>query len=192
MSTALNSELAVRANHRCELCGGEADLSAYEVSGAPAEAESAEVVVCGVCAEQLAEGGTLDPKHWFCLQETIWSELAPVQVLSHRLLGRLKAEAWAADLLEQAWLDEERLAWSSAGQVEEAVNDNPVHDCNGVLLAAGDSVTLTKDLDPKGASFTAKRGTLVRKIRLTDVEGHILGKVNGVELYIKGIFLKKA
>ena len=41
-------------------------------------------------------------------------------------------------------------------------------DCHGAALQTGDTVTLIKDLDVKGAKFTAKRGTAVRNISLTD------------------------
>ena len=34
-----------------------------------------------------------------------------------------------------------------------------VKDCNGTVLKDGDAVTLIKDLEVKGAGFTAKRGT---------------------------------
>ena len=52
-------------------------------------------------------------------------------------------------------------------------------------------MTLIKDLNVKGTSFVAKRGTVVRNIRLCDVDGHIEGKVNGVTIYIKTCYLKK-
>ena len=56
----------------------------------------------------------------------------------------------------------------------------------------GDGVTLIKDLDVKGAGFTAKRGTLVRPIRLTDNPEHVEGKVNKMAIVLKTQFLKKA
>ena len=41
-------------------------------------------------------------------------------------------------------------------------------DSNGTLLADGDTVTLIKDLKVKGSGgVTLKRGTVVKKIRLT-------------------------
>ena len=192
MSSPLTEELTARAGGVCELCGGSAGLSRFEVSAAPADA-SADLAACAVCTDQLAEGAELDQKHWFCLQESIWSEVPAVQVLSYRVARRLRHESWASDLIDQVWLDAENTAWANAVGADEADDDllNVVVDCNGVVLANGDAVTLTKGLDVKGANFTAKRGTMVRKIRLTDVPEHILGRVNGVEIYIKGCFLKK-
>lgn len=45
-----------------------------------------------------------------------------------------------------------------------------VKDSNGQLLAEGDSVSVIKDLKVKGSSSTIKRGTVVKKIKLTDTE----------------------
>ena len=43
-----------------------------------------------------------------------------------------------------------------------------------------------------GAGFTAKRGTLVKGIRLTNNPLHIEGKVNGVQIVLVAAYLKKA
>ena len=47
-------------------------------------------------------------------------------------------------------------------------------------------------LDVKGGGFTAKRGTLVRNISLTNNPKHIKGKVNGIQIVLVAAFLKKA
>jgi protein PhnA len=185
----MDENLAARAAGGCELCGAQGALSAYTV--APKPSPEGDVAVCASCAAQLAPDAALDAKHWFCLQESIWSEIAPVQVQSWRLLHRLE-ESWAAELLEQAYLDEDTLAWAQAGADEEAEAVVPVVDCNGAPLAHGDSVTLVRSLDVKGAGFTAKRGTLVRNIRLTDDPTHVEGRVNKVSIYLKTCFLKKS
>ena len=66
-------------------------------------------------------------------------------------------------------------------------------DSNGVTLAAGDTVVITKDLDVKGTGFTAKRGTAVRNIGLVSGDAeHIEGRVNGVKIHILTKFLKKS
>ncbi len=67
-----------------------------------------------------------------------------------------------------------------------------VRDSNGNLLADGDSVTLTKDLKVKGMSVTLKRGTLVKKIRLTDAPAEVDCKVSGSDIVLRTEFLKKA
>ncbi|MDO6805063.1 alkylphosphonate utilization protein, partial [Wenyingzhuangia sp. 1_MG-2023] len=65
-------------------------------------------------------------------------------------------------------------------------------DVNGVALAAGDNVTLIKDLDVKGTSMTAKRGTAVRGISLSDNPKHIEGRVNGQRIVIIAAYCKKS
>ena len=61
------------------------------------------------------------------------------------------------------------------------------------MLEAGNTVILTKDLNVKGANFTAKRGTLVRGISLVeDNPEHIEGKVEGQRIVILTKFVKKS
>ena len=52
-------------------------------------------------------------------------------------------------------------------------------------------MTLIKDLDVKGAGFTAKRGTVVKNIIVGDDPEHIEGRVNKTKIYLKTCFLKK-
>ncbi|AXE16351.1 PhnA protein [Runella rosea] len=66
-----------------------------------------------------------------------------------------------------------------------------VKDSNGNLLNEGDSVSVIKDLKVKGSSSVIKRGTIVRKIRLTDSESEIEGKVEKTVMVLKTEFLKK-
>ena len=73
----------------------------------------------------------------------------------------------------------------------KAEESSVVTDSNGNVLNDGDSVTLIKDLDVKGAGFVAKRGTMVRKIRLIDDPDNIEGRVNKMTLVLKTKFLKK-
>ena len=175
----------------CVLCASTDGLRDHAVSHAPADVEP--VPLCGTCASQL-DSDTLDATHWRCLQESAWSPDAPVQVLAVRLLTRLQAagQGWAAELLDQIWLEDDVRAWAEAG-ISDANDDTiKVVDCNGTELADGDSVTLIKDLAVKGAGFTAKRGTMVKNIRLGDDPTHVEGRVNKQAIYLKTAFLKKA
>ena len=65
-------------------------------------------------------------------------------------------------------------------------------DCNGTTLNEEDSVTVIKDLKVKGGSSDLKRGTLIRKIRLTSDPRLIECRVDGSVLVLKTEFLKKA
>jgi protein PhnA len=90
------------------------------------------------------------------------------------------------------YLDEETLAWANSGLVEK--DEKIIHlDSNGIVLEAGDSVVLIQDLKVKGANFTAKRGTAVRRISLDPNNAeHIQGKVDGQHIVILTKFVKKA
>lgn len=67
-----------------------------------------------------------------------------------------------------------------------------VKDSNGTLLSEGDNVTVIKDLKVKGSSAVIKRGTVVKKIRLTDNENEVEGRVEKTVMVLKTEFLKKA
>lgn len=64
-------------------------------------------------------------------------------------------------------------------------------DSNGAVLEDGDDVTVIKDLKVRGSSMVIKRGTRVRKIRLTDNHEEVDGKVDGSNIVLKTCFLKK-
>ncbi len=64
-------------------------------------------------------------------------------------------------------------------------------DSNGSLLADGDTVTLIKDLKVKSSSLVLKRGTVVKKIKLTDDTAEVDCRINGSSIVLKTEFLKK-
>jgi len=167
----------------CELCGSSEGLSLFEVSGR----DDAEVTLCSVCKSQIASG-ELDENHFNCLNDSMWSESSAVKVVTFRLLSQLGRQ----DLLDMIYLEEDERAWAESGLQDD--EDKLVYrDANGVELAAGDTVVITKDLDVKGTGFTAKRGTAVRNIGLVAGDSeHIEGRVNGVKIHILTKFLKKS
>ena len=108
------------------------------------------------------------------------------------MLDRLKAEGWPQDLLDMMYLDEETAAWAKAGITENSAEKIVHRDSNGVILEAGDSVVLIKDLKVKGSSMVAKQGTAVRRISLDhENEKYIEGKVDGQQIVIITDFVKK-
>jgi protein PhnA len=182
-------EVRARAGECCELCQAKEELDILSVPpGAPATERC--LLACASCKGQIEGSIELDSRHWFCLKEAAWSEVPAVQVQSWRILSRLEGEDWAQDLLGQVYLDEDTQAWASAevGGGDDAV---VTLDSNGAPLADGDSVTIIKDLDVKGAGFVAKRGTMVKNIRLIDDPENIEGRVNKTTLVLKTKFLKK-
>jgi len=65
-------------------------------------------------------------------------------------------------------------------------------DSNGNILEDGDSVVITKDLNVKGCSLKLKRGTAVKKIRITSNPDEIDCKIGGSQIVLKTCFVKKA
>ncbi len=190
----MNTEQALmqRSDSKCELCSSAEHLAVFPV--APYNDDDADrcVMSCQACRDQLAEGSELDVNRWHSLNDSVWSPTPAVQVLSYRLLKRLSDQPWAQDLLEMVYLDDETKEWAVATEAAPSDDaDEACFDSNGVKLAAGDSVVLIKDLDVKGANFTAKRGTPVRNISLTNNPEHIEGRVNGTRIVIISAFVKK-
>ncbi|WJG09831.1 alkylphosphonate utilization protein [Aliiglaciecola sp. LCG003] len=186
---SIQQSLLSRSNQTCELCTSSDSLSVYDVPPAEAHADKC-IMVCATCAAQLNGEADIDMNHWRCLNDSMWSTVPAVQVVAWRMLKKLSSEGWAQDLLDMMYLDEEMLKWAEAGLVEHS--DEPTLDCNGTILQAGDTVTLVKDLNVKGANFTAKRGTAVRGIGLNSNPEHIEGKINGQRIVIISAFTKKS
>lgn len=185
----IEKQLQERSGSVCELCTSAEQLTPYAVSPSDNTLDQT-ILACLTCQTQIENPAQTDPNHWRCLNDSMWSPTPAVQVMAWRMLNRLKDEGWPADLLEMMYMDEETQAWAKTGQTDD---DTAKHiDSNGVELLAGDSVVLTKDLNVKGAGFTAKRGTAVRNIGLVhDDPEHIQGKVNGQTIYILTKFVKK-
>jgi len=190
---SIEKELIARRGSKCELCGAIENIGVYEVASGSRPSVDNSILICGTCKSQIEIPETIDANHWRCLNESMWSTEPAVQVMAWRMLNRLKAEGWPQDLLDMLYLDEETLAWAQStgeGQNEEDIIRHV--DCNGVQLQSGDSVVLIKDLDVRGATFTAKRGAAVRNIRLVeDNPEQIEGKVEGVQLVMLTKFVKK-
>jgi protein PhnA len=186
--------LQARSESKCELCGATEDLAVYEVPPDSDGSADQSVLLCATCREQIEEPDTVDVNHWRCLNESMWSQVPAVQVMAWRMLTRLSSEGWPQELLDMLYLDDETLAWAKASGEGASDDDTVRHvDSNGAVLEAGDTVTLIKDLNVKGANFTAKRGTAVRGISLVaDNPEHIEGKVNGQQIVILTKFVKKA
>lgn len=187
------SDLQARSGSICELCSSSEQLEVFAVLPSDETADQS-VLICNSCADQINNPQSVDINHWRCLNDSMWSQVPAVQVMAWRMLTRLSAEGWPQELLDMLYLDEETLAWAQATGEGQTDEDAVIHkDCNGALLSAGDTVTLTKDLNVKGTSFTAKRGTAVRNISLVSSnEEHIEGRVNGTQIVILTKFVKRA
>jgi len=152
----------------CELCGSSEDVTLLELPVSDGSEEQS-VYVCANCKGQIGSG-ELDEAHFNCLNDAMWSEVPAVKAISYILWNKLGR----SDMLDMMYMVVFR-------------------DANGVELHAGDSIVILKDLDVKGAGFTAKRGTTVTRITLpNDMDDHVEGRVNGTKIYLKTEFIKKA
>lgn len=190
---SLERTLMQRSDSKCELCASTESLSVYEVPSSPESGEEGSILICSVCSNQIQNAESRDPNHWRCLNDSMWSTVPAVQVMAWRLLQRLKEEGWPQDLLDMMYMDDDLKAWAKSEGDGVDTSNQPVHrDSNGVILQAGDSVVLIKDLKVKGSSMVAKQGTAVRRITL-DQENteYIEGKVDGQQIVILTKFVKK-
>lgn len=185
---SIEKHLAERAGSVCEACASGDNLTPYTLDYSPDTTANCAVLLCKTCLEQVDGEVDIDINHWRCLGDSMWSQTPAVQVFIYRMLGRLSTESWAQDLAEMMYLEDDVRKWAESGMIE---NDEPTLDINGVALKAGDSVNIVKDLDVKGAGFTAKRGTPVRNIGLCDNPLHIEGRVNGQRIVIIAAYTKK-
>lgn len=185
-------QLHARSASKCELCGSTGTLDVYLVPPRTEGSLDNSILICQTCTEQIEYPEKMDIHHWRCLSDSMWNQHASVQVVSWRMLARIKAEAWAQDLLNMLYLEDEVLQWAQAlGESEEEEIKHV--DNHGAKLETGDTVTLIKDLNVKGAGFTAKRGTAVRGISLvSDNPEQIEGRVNGQQIVILTKFVKKS
>lgn len=186
--------LVTRSKSKCELCGATEGLNIYEIPPNSDGSVDQSIFICETCRDQIENPDKTDLHHWHCLNDSMWSQVPAVQVMAWRMLKRLSSDSWAQDQLDMLYLDEETLAWAQATGEGASNEDSIKHlDSNGTQLEAGDTVTLIKDLNVKGANFTAKRGTAVRNISLVaDNPEHIEGRVSGQQIVILTKFVKKS
>ncbi len=170
----------------CELCGSDESVNIQELPVSDGSEEQS-IYLCVNCKGQI-ESGDLDETHFNSLNDAMWSETPAVKIMSYILWNKLGRQ----DMVEMMYLEEDELALAEQAINAEA-NKVTFRDANGVELLAGDSIVILKDLDVKGAGFTAKRGTTVTRISLPhDMDDHVEGRVNGTKIYLKTEFIKKA
>ncbi|WP_299225584.1 alkylphosphonate utilization protein [uncultured Psychroserpens sp.] len=185
--------LQERSNNSCELCSATDRLSQYTIPPSLNENVANDLLVCNTCKDQIEEREEMNPNHWRCLNDSMWSEHVAVQIMAWRILQRLRSEGWPQDLLDMMYLNDEALGLARAtGEHEDEVNKIIHRDSNGVVLESGDAVVLVKDLKVKGSSMVAKQGTAVRNIRLDRENAeYIEGKVDGQQIVIITQYVKK-
>ncbi|GAA4939658.1 alkylphosphonate utilization protein [Algibacter agarivorans] len=190
---SLDRELYKRADNKCELCANEEHLQIHTLAPQKDETLTKSLVACKTCIDQIEDPEITDANHWRCLNDSMWSEQDAVKVAAWRMLSRLRTEGWPQDLLDMMYLEDDILEFAKATGEGEADPEKLIHrDVNGVVLQAGDSVVLIKDLKVKGSSMIAKQGTAVRNIRLDhENEKYIEGKVGPTLTVIITDYVKK-
>ena len=190
---SLERRLKQRSESKCELCASVENLQVFEVPASPKGDLDGSILLCSVCIGQIEDPSSVDANHWRCLNDSMWSPEPPVQIMAWRMLQRLKGEGWPQDLIAMMYFDEDMQAWAEGEGDGVDTSDAIVHrDSNGVVLNAGDSVVLIKDLKVKGSSMVAKQGTAVRRISLDHENAeYIEGKVDGQQIVIITQYVKK-
>ena len=111
----LGRELARRASSRCELCTAQEALYPTELPPSPEMPELASaLLLCSSCQPLLSTPPQIPATisdhdragHFLFLQESVWSETAPAQIASVRILRHLISlgEGWAMELNESLYL----------------------------------------------------------------------------------------
>lgn len=186
MST--EATLLERCQSRCELCASDSPLTPFVVAPHTYASVDHSVMICDNCKGQIENPETVNVNHWRCLNDSMWSQVAAVQVMVWRQLKRLSTEGWAQDLLDMMYLEDDTKKWAESGIDDDA--EKP-RDVNGVELKKGDDVTIIKDLPVKGSSLVIKQGTVVRNISLSDDPKLVSGKANGQSMYIIAEYCRK-
>ena len=188
--SVIERKLKDRSDSKCVISGAELDLAVYTLPPFTEESLDHSVLLAKHLKDQVENPETMNPNDWRSLSDSMWNENLPVQILSWRMLARLKN----IDTLEMMYLDDEALEWAKAtGEGEEEDENKIIHkDSNGAILQDGDSVVLIKDLDVKGATFTAKRGAAVHNIKVVWDDANLIeGRVENQHIYILTQYVKK-
>ncbi|MBX3252835.1 MAG: alkylphosphonate utilization protein [Chitinophagaceae bacterium] len=145
-----------------------------------------QAALCNTCLENIQTAGS--GAYWSFLEGSIWNPEPAIQALSYRILQVYKEEDWANNIISSVELDEDIVQWAMS-----AFETADVHkDAFGNTLVNGDNVVLTQSLDVKGTSFSAPKGTVVKKIRLVaDNTDQVEGKINEQTIVILTKYVKK-
>lgn len=189
MSVVTEKRLKDRSGSLCEISGSDENLVVYLVEPKTDATPENCILITKSLRDQIENPETMNPNDWRGLSDSMWNENLPVQIVSWRMHARLKN----IDMLEMMYLDEDALEWAKATGEADDDEGKIVHkDSNGNVLLDGDSVVLIKDLDVKGATFTAKRGAAVHNIKLVWDDANLIeGRVENQNIYILTQYVKK-
>lgn len=189
MSIVTEKRLKDRSGSLCEISGSDENLVVYLVEPKTEDIPENCILITQNLKNQIENPETMVANDWRGLSDSMWNENLPVQIVSWRMHARLKNN----DMLEMMYLDEDALEWAKATGEADDDEGKIIHkDSNGNILKDGDSVVLVKDLDVKGATFTAKRGAAVHNIKLVWDDANLIeGRVENQSIFILTQYVKK-
>ena len=189
MSIVTEKRLKDRSGSVCEISGSDENLVVYLVEPKTEDIPENCILITQNLKNQIENPETMVANDWRGLSDSMWNENLPVQIVSWRMHARLKNN----DMLEMMYLDEDALEWAKATGEADDDEGKVIHkDSNGNILKDGDSVVLIKDLDVKGATFTAKRGAAVHNIKLVWDDANLIeGRVENQSIFILTQYVKK-
>lgn len=189
MSIVTEKRLKDRSGSKCEISGSDENLVVYLVEPKTEDIPENCILITKTLKDQIENPETTNANDWRGLSDSMWNENLPVQIVSWRMHARLKNN----DMLEMMYLDEDALEWAKATGEADDDEGKIIHkDSNGNVLKDGDSVVLVKDLDVKGATFTAKRGAAVHNIKLVWDDANLIeGRVENQSIFILTQYVKK-
>ena len=189
MSIVTEKRLKDRSGSVCEISGSDKNLVVYLVEPKAEAIPENCILITKTLRDQIENKELMNANDWRGLSDSMWNENLPVQIVSWRMHARLKNN----DMLEMMYLDEDALEWAKATGEDEDEEGKIIHkDSNGNILQDGDSVVLIKDLDVKGATFTAKRGAAVHNIKVVWDDANLIeGRVENQHIYILTQYVKK-
>jgi protein PhnA len=78
---SLEQLLTERSGGKCELCSVQAHLFAFSVEPSNDDLDTS-LYLCGTCIGQIEDQSSMDVNHWRCLNDSMWSQEPPVQVMA--------------------------------------------------------------------------------------------------------------
>ena len=189
MSIVTEKRLKDRSGSVCEISGSDENLVVYIVEPKTEAIPENCILITKALRDQIENKDLMNANDWRGLSDSMWNENLPLQIVSWRMHARLKNN----DMLEMMYLDEDALEWAKATGEDEDEEGKIIHkDSKGNILQDGDSVVLIKDLDVKGATFTAKRGAAVHNIKVVWDDANLIeGRVENQHIYILTQYVKK-
>lgn len=107
----LGRQLSRRASSKCELCEGSDDNRPVEVEPTFDHPDPDRAILACARCRGLAEAKKIarDEQQLRFLEQSMWSETLPAQLMAVRLLRKLKDAdvAWAGDALDGLWLPDD-------------------------------------------------------------------------------------